>query len=170
MFLPVKPAECSVILYRLIKMVETILEYSVRTLFQELDFDELTKLVETDLAALLEHRKIKKAIEKLFQLSYLERTEALWVFCNDVEFQEHIDDRNYRLHQRAARGSGSGTYMEVLNQLCNELYDAVNVKKGIVMSEIQRDGKNMKVPFNLFGFNSPQLAASKLSGARANTP
>lgn len=81
MFLPVKPAECSEILYRLIKMVETILEYSVKTLIQELNFDELTKLVEADLAVLLECRKIKMAIEALFQLPYLERTEALWAFA-----------------------------------------------------------------------------------------
>lgn len=129
MFLPVKPAECSEILYRLIKMVETILEYSVKTLIQELNFDELTKLVEADLAVLLECRKIKMAIEALFQLPYLERTEALWAFCNDVEFEGHMDDKNYQLHQRPIRGCGSGAYMEVLNQLCNELYDAVDVKK-----------------------------------------
>ncbi|MCD7994735.1 MAG: hypothetical protein LUK37_24330 [Clostridia bacterium] len=129
MFLPVKPAECSAILYRLIKMVKTILEYSVKTLIQELDFDDLTKLVEADLTGLLERRKIKEAIEELFQLPYLERTEALWAFCNDVEFQGHINHKNYQLHQRSPRGSGSGAYMEVLNRLCNELYDAVNVKK-----------------------------------------
>lgn len=149
MFLPVNQAECSVILYRLIKWVETILEYSVKTLIQELDFDELAKLVEADLAGLLERRKIKKAIEELFELPYLERTEALWAFCNDVEFQGHIDDKNYQLHHRSARGSGSSAYMEVLNRLCNELYDAVNVKKGTVMTEIQKDGKKMKVPFNI---------------------
>ena len=63
MFLPVKQAACSGTLNRIMDMIQNILDYSVRTLIQELDFDELSGLIEPALRALLEKKQIREDIE-----------------------------------------------------------------------------------------------------------
>lgn len=67
---------------RILNMVQVILDYSVQTLVQELDFKKLTDLVDEDLRILLEEKKICKDIEELFQLSYMERIEADYEVVN----------------------------------------------------------------------------------------
>ena len=129
MFLPVKRARCSDALGRVLDMIQTILDYSVKTLVQELDFDELSKLIEQELQVLLEKKKIRGDIEALFQLTYPERTEANWAFFSDRKFVDHIDDGDYKLHPCPAAEHGKSRPMEVLGRLCNDLYDSV--KKGL---------------------------------------
>lgn len=125
MFLPVERAGCSSVLVRIMNMVQTILDYSVKTLVQELDFSELKELIDEDLRMLLERKKIRTDVEALFELSYMERVEADSCFSNDREFEKHIDDDRYRLHLRAAADGERGKPLEVLNRLCNDLYDTV---------------------------------------------
>lgn len=125
MFLPVKQAECSKFLNRILNMVQVILDYSVQTLVQELDFKKLTDLVDKDLQILLKEKKIRKDIEELFQLSYMERIEADWAFSSDRDFMNHIDDREYSLHLRPTARNEQEKPMEVLNCLCNDLYDCI---------------------------------------------
>lgn len=57
MFLAVKRAPCSEVLGKLTKMIQTILEYSVQTLVRELDFTELSGLVDPGFRSLLKKRK-----------------------------------------------------------------------------------------------------------------
>lgn len=125
MFLAVKQAECSEVLSRVMDMVQTILDYSIKTLVQELNFDELTKLIDPDLRVLIRQKKIRKAIEALFQLTYLERSEANWIFSSDKDFVNHIGDSTYQLHPRPRTGSEHEKPMEALSQLCNDLYDVI---------------------------------------------
>lgn len=80
MFLPVKQAECSKVLNRIMGMVQTILDYSVQTLVQEFDMKELMELVDKDLRLLLKKKNIQSDIQELFRMTYTERMEADWAF------------------------------------------------------------------------------------------
>ena len=125
MFLSVKQARCSGALNQIMDMLQTILDYSAKSLVQELDFDELSKLIEPGLQVLLGKKKIRGDIEALFQLTYLERTEANWAFFHDRKFVNYIDDGDYELHPCLAAAHEKSRPMEVLNRLCNDLYDSV---------------------------------------------
>lgn len=125
MFLPVKQAECSKVLNRIMDMVQTILDYSVQTLVQELDVQELTELVDNDLRLLLKKKNIQSDIEELFRMTYMERMEADWAFSSDREFMNHMNDGAYCLHSRPATKKQQKKPMEVLNRLCNDLYDSI---------------------------------------------
>lgn len=125
MFLPVKQARCSDVLNRVMDMVQQILDYSVGTLTQELDFKELSQLIDPELRGLLKKKKVRSDIEMLFQMTYPERTKANWIFSSDREFVYHIDDRDYKLHPYMAAGREKDRPLEVLSQLCNDLYDSM---------------------------------------------
>ncbi|MCI8401794.1 MAG: hypothetical protein HFI38_06835 [Lachnospiraceae bacterium] len=133
MFLAVKQAKCSRVLDRVMDMVQTILDDSVKTLVRELDFDELEKGIEPDLRALFGQKKIRRDIEALFQLTYLERTKACRAFASDREYVKHIDDGAYGLHRRSASGDGQERPLEILSRLCNDLYDII--RKGLPEKE-----------------------------------
>lgn len=120
MFLEVKKAECTALLDKLVHMVEMILDYSVRTLFQELDEGELTELIEEDLRCLLRYKKVHEAVEALFKLPYHERLHLCEAFTNDKEFQDHIRDGAYRFW------SLTGKEAAVLRELCESLYMQVS--------------------------------------------
>ncbi len=172
MFLPVKQAACSGTLNRIMDMIQNILDYSVRTLIQELDFDELSGLIEPALRALLEKKKIREDIEALFQLTYPERTEANWAFFSDRGFTDHMEDGAYRLHPRPAAEHEKSRPMEVLGRLCNDLYDSIKnglpgEKDSFSIAMLQREyeaenGENGRVcpvcvKENLFGIGEGEV-------------
>lgn len=119
MFLEVKRASCSDVLNRIMKMIRTILEYSIRTFVQELDFDELSEEIEEDLKYLLKRKPVKRAVEALFELTYLERADVCDGFEHDAVFEKHIDDNSYQFRELTDRER------DVLCALCNEVYKAV---------------------------------------------
>lgn len=119
MFLEVKRASCSDVLDRLMKMIRTILEYSIRTLVQEPDFDELSGEFEEEFQYLLKRKPVKRAVEALFELTYLERVDVCDGFENDAAFEEYIDDDSYQFRELTERER------KVLSGLCNEIYKAV---------------------------------------------
>lgn len=133
MFLPVTQARCSGVLNRIMDMVQVILDYSIQSLVQELDFEQLTKLVDKGLHPLLKKKVIRRNIEQLFQLTYVECTEVNWAFVHDRDFVNHIDDKGYCLHFCFKTKDQNQKPLEVLNRLCNDLYD--NISKGLPGNE-----------------------------------
>lgn len=125
MFLPVKRAECSKVLNRIMDMVQVILDYSIQALVREWNEEELTELVDEDLRALFNKKKITEDMKALFQLPYMERLKVEQAFSGDREFMNHIEDREYRLHLRQGAKNRQEKPMEVLNRLCNDLYDSI---------------------------------------------
>lgn len=119
MFLPVKQADCTEVLDRLMQTVKLILEASVQRLMPIPDFDELKGLAEPEFRCLLDRKAIRDAIEELFGLPYMERQEICEAFSSDMQFHQHIDDSTYRLHPLSEDGTAA------LDALCNRLYDAV---------------------------------------------
>lgn len=117
MFLPVKRADCTDVLNRLMYAIQRILEYSVQSLFQPLDFQVLSDLVGPEFAPLLSYSKIRSAIEGIFQLSYLEKLEICNAFVNDAAFDQHINDDAYHLSALSESGA------KALKLLCDPLYD-----------------------------------------------
>lgn len=116
MFLEIKKAECTELLDELMRMVETILDYSVATLFQTLDERELAKLIREDFRYLLKQKKVRGAMEALFALPYHKRLALCGAFTNDREFQAHISDGEYKLCSLRKDEA------EVLRALCESLY------------------------------------------------
>lgn len=119
MFLPVKRADCTDVLNRLMYAIQLILEYFVQSLFQPLDFQALADLVGPEFAPLLSYSKIHSAIEGIFQLSYLEKLEICNAFINDAAFDQHINDDAYHLSALSKGGA------KALKLLCDPLYDVV---------------------------------------------
>lgn len=116
-----------------VHMVQVILDYSIQSLVQELDFEQLTKLVDKGLHPLLKKKVIRRDIEQLFQLTYVERTEVNRAFVHDRDFVNHIDDKGYCLHFCFKTKDQNQKPLEVLNRLCNDLYD--NISKGLPGNE-----------------------------------
>lgn len=119
MFLPVKRADCTDVLNRLMHAIQRILEYSVQSLFQPLDFQALSDLVGPEFAPLFSYSKIRSAIEGIFQLSYLEKLEICNAFVNDAAFDQHINDNAYCLSDLSEGGA------KALKSLFDPLYDVV---------------------------------------------
>ena len=119
MFLEVKQAPCAEVPGRLMKMIQTILDYSIQSLVQEPDFEELSESVEEDFRYLFGRAAVHSAIEELFELPYIERTVLCEAFENDSEFKDHINDASYSFRRIPENEN------KVLSNLCNALYDEV---------------------------------------------
>lgn len=140
MFLDVKPAPCADVPGRLMKMIQDILNYSIRSFVREPEFEELLDQEDKEFPSLLKRKAVHEAIEKLFRLDYLERTRLCDLFEHDRSFERYLDDDTYQLRE------ASGQDIAVLNELCNAIYDAANggmpAKSGITF-----DGNLLKKQF-----------------------
>lgn len=130
MFLPVNQAECSHILDGLCQMVKVILLYSVQTPAEELNFQKLSRQIGSPFGEMLTRPKIQKAIKGLFEITDAERREIYTAYCNDIEFEHHIDDDMYQLSNLPK------TSRVVLDALCDAL-------DKIAQSGISREGTEL---------------------------
>lgn len=124
MFLEVKQTSCAEVPERLMSMLQAVLEYSIRSFVQDPEFEELFHVVEKKLHYLLKSSKVHTAIEKLFQLPYLERTKLCDIFEHDSCFPQYMDDAAYQLKEDANQEE------PVLKELCNAVYEAASAGAG----------------------------------------
>jgi hypothetical protein len=119
MFLKIKRAPCSDSLNALILMVKETLLFSTESLMESVDFVSLEARLEPEVRHLLHYKAVKEGVAGIFQIPYLERLDVYHAFCEDICFEQHIDDELYCFHKL------SPTAHDALNQLCKSLYRIV---------------------------------------------
>lgn len=123
MFLPVRRAPCSDTLNDFILVAKDILLYSIETLTQTLDFASLEAHLKPELRKILEYKKVQNGVDAIFQLSFLDRVEAYEAFCENICFEQHINDEHYCFQKLSPEANSA------LGQLCRGLYSIIETGK-----------------------------------------
>ena len=97
MYLAVQPAEAAA-LKKLTELIGVIVEDSAQIRPPgPPDFRALETRLLPEFRFLLSRRGVRKAVEKVYQLPYLDRLRVYESFQNDKDFPRHIHDSGYRL-------------------------------------------------------------------------
>jgi len=119
MFLPVEQAACAQALDGLTRMLRTVLEYAADPPVPPPDCAQLLEQIPPEFRPLLARKPISRTIEALFALPQPDRLAVRDAFCNDIDFDRHMDDGSYQFR----RLNGEGALL--LKNLCDSLYKVV---------------------------------------------
>jgi|GEM_PF-4681339 len=119
MFFTIARAPCSDSLYDLIAIVKETLLYSTETLIEPTDFGSLETRLKPESRRLLRYQNVQDGVKAIFQIPYWERLNVYNAFCEDICFEQHIDDAFYCFHKLSPVAN------DALNLLCKSLYDRV---------------------------------------------